>query len=175
MKMRLCWLIGLWISAAPVFAQSSAFQVRIQRLGSVRYNTVNDLAWNGWALQVERSHTAVNRFGWLAGVEAGYTGWGNQVLAKGGVLYSLTNSPRLASSVRLYAMPGAVLFRPQPLFTYRLGGEAVVAYKTGRRLGVLAVAGIAYSACPAYERYGRISRYVDVPLSIGVQWQPFGQ
>ncbi|AQG79335.1 hypothetical protein [Spirosoma montaniterrae] len=159
-------LAGLY--AAAVQAQPSALQIRIQRLGSLRYNNVNDLGWNGWALQVEKSHSAPNGLGWLAGAEMGYTGWGSQVLAKGGVQYQLTKSSRWLSSVRAYVMPGAALFRPRPLFTYRVGGEVVGAYKLGKRFGLMAAAGIAYAACPAYDRYGSINRYVDVPLSVGV-------
>ena len=171
MNLNVRWLVGLWIGAAPLLAQTSAVQVRVQRLGSVRYNTVTDAGWNGWAVQAERSQFGTNRLGWLAGAEVGYTGWGNQLLAKGGIQYALLRSSRLTSTARLYAMPGLALFRPRSLFAYRAGGEVVGSYALGNRLGLLAAAGLAYSACPAYKRYGTISRYWDVPLSVGIQWQ----
>jgi hypothetical protein len=171
MNLRLRWTIGLWISVSPLLAQTSTWQLRVQRLGSLRYNDVADAGWNGWALQAERSQIGANRLGWLAGAEAGYTGWGNQLLAKGGIQYALVQSTRITGTARLYAMPGIALFRPRSLFTYRAGAEVVVGYSLGKRMGLMAAAGLAYSACPAYKQYGAISRYLDVPLSVGIQWQ----
>lgn len=165
------WLIGLWLCTAPLFAQTSEFQLRVQRLGSLRYNNVSDLGWNGWGVQAEHNRMGANRLGWLVGIESGYTGWGNQALAKGGVQYRLVESPHWSGCVRAFGMPGVALFRPRPLFAYRTGAELIVAYTFTRRFGVLAAAGLTHSAVPGYERYGGINRYVDVPLSLGVQWR----
>jgi hypothetical protein len=171
MKSIWCCSLCLCLAATSLKAQQVASQLRVQRLGSLYYNQVADAGWNGWGLQVERSRMGTGRIGWLVGAELGYTGWGNQLLAKGGGQFRLMSSPRWMSSVRLYAMPGVALFRPRLLFTYRVGTEAVVVYKFSARFGLMASAGLAYSACPTYKDYGRINRYIDVPLSIGVQWQ----
>lgn len=164
------WLVGLWLGAPPLFAQTSELQVRLQRLGSLRYNDFSDPGWNGWGLQAEYNRRGTNQLGWLIGAESGYTGWGNQVLAKGGVQYRLANSRHWTSTVRVYGMPGVALFRPRPLFAYRVGTELTMAYTFTRRFGLLAAVGLAYGAAPAYKRYALINRYVDVPLSLGVQW-----
>lgn len=169
---RLLPLVLLMLAGAgPLLAQRPAWQVRLQRPYSLAYGREWDPAWGpGWGVQVERRQPIGNRAGWLVGLEASQAGWGNQVLAKGGLALRVFETGRWGGDVRGYAMPGVALFRPRPLLAYRVGVEGVLAYRVGRRLRLVVGFGVAYADCPAYGRYSAVRTYTELPLFFGVGW-----
>jgi hypothetical protein len=106
-----------------------------------------------------------------AGLEAGISGIGAQLLLPIRVERRLWSSGASSIGAEVGALPGLALFTPRPLFM--IGGEAGLSYRWSwaPRWSFEATLALRYLACPGYSALVSDYQVVDLPLAVGVRYR----
>lgn len=142
----------------------------------MRDKMVYDPGFSGAGIRMDRAQNFLDtRLSIINGVEFSYLGWGSQLLVNSGFDYSIieprdSTKSKLSLSIRFHALNGISLFKPKPLYAGALEIGPKINYALKENMKIFLFTGFRYSFCPAYQDYGSIWTYSDIPLAIGLTW-----
>lgn len=146
--------------------QAQRFELGLSAYPGLAHNQGFEAGMNGISLNFRYLFTLEQDLVLSGGLEAGYSGWGSQLLFPLGICYGR------AHLIGARLLNGMALYRQGPQW---VGGlELYYGYVLFRekKHQLILSAGLRYIAQPAYRAYGPIYSYFDLPL--GISWR-FGQ
>jgi hypothetical protein len=146
------------------------FSLALTAVPGVAYSGVVDPAFTGASAALE-ARLPYRSVSFRAGIEAGVSGLGVQLLAPVGVDRAFLNVGPCSFLAFASVIPGLAMFKPRPLFMYGAEFGSSCSWYWSDHWGLDVRLGIRYLSCPEYS--ARVARYevVDFPVSAAIRYR----
>lgn len=117
----------------------------------------------GGGLAIEISHD-ISGMQYIAGIEYRSINWGSSLSLLTGLRHDITETEKIKIQGASRLGLGTALFRKHVLFQFSLDYIPEIQWKIGRGHLLTLGAGLRYTNCPSYQKYGALHQILEVPV-----------
>lgn len=145
--------------------QAQTFETGINYFWGIGHSEGFEPGSNGFSLDLKYHYSLDKNIGLNAGMEAGISGWGFQILFPVGFRYGKKHK------VEAELLNGMALYQQGSAYVFGAGLYYVKPFFEDNKHQLILSFGLRYTIQPAYREYSPLYAYIDLPLRIrwGIQ------